>query len=93
MAQVALRKCRDCPAEAAALVMRAYETSLRVSVELLDPSWPEIVRLARAHDLSAYDASYLQLALALHLPLATLDKRLGQVADKLGLRAIPAAVG
>jgi predicted nucleic acid-binding protein len=43
--------------------------------------------LARENRLSAYDASYLQLALTLRVPLATLDKRLGQVAESLGVRA------
>jgi len=47
-----------------------------------------VVQLARAHGLSAYDASYLQIALALRVPLATLDTRLGKVADKLGIRAV-----
>lgn len=32
--------------------------------------------LARSHDLSAYDAAYLELALRAQLPLATLDKNL-----------------
>ena len=91
MAQVALRKCEGCSAETVTLVLRAYETSLRVPVQLLEPCWPDVVRLARAHGLSGYDASYLQLALSLRLPLATLDKQLGRVADELGIRAAPKA--
>jgi predicted nucleic acid-binding protein len=35
-----------------------------------------VARLAIKHDLSAYDAAYLDLALREHLPLATLDKKL-----------------
>ena len=46
--------------------------------------------LARSHRLSACDASYLQLALALRLPLATLDKRLAQAAEELGIETRPA---
>lgn len=36
----------------------------------------QIITLANRHGLSGYDASYLGLALAEKLPLATLDKRL-----------------
>ncbi|RBP14271.1 putative nucleic acid-binding protein [Roseiarcus fermentans] len=39
-----------------------------------------VLRLARAHALTAYDATYLALALAERLPLATLDKRLAKAA-------------
>ena len=39
-----------------------------------------IFRLAGKHGLSAYDASYLSLALADSVPLATLDKRLAAAA-------------
>jgi predicted nucleic acid-binding protein len=55
--------------------------------------WPQVIELARAHDLSAYDASYLQIAVALNVPLATLDQRLGKVADRLGIRAAPRGAG
>ena len=37
-------------------------------------------RLARAHNLSFYDAAYLELAHRLALPLATLDRRLAAAA-------------
>lgn len=39
-----------------------------------------ILPLARAHDLSAYDATYLELAHRQHAPLATLDTRLRKAA-------------
>ncbi|TXH72151.1 MAG: PIN domain-containing protein [Thiothrix sp.] len=44
----------------------------------------ELISLARTHQLSSYDATYLALALREKLPLATQDKRLRQVAEKLG---------
>ncbi|WP_426239734.1 PIN domain-containing protein [Pararhizobium sp. DWP1-1-3] len=39
-----------------------------------------MIGLARAHQLSAYDAAYLALAITEGLPLATLDKKLRQAA-------------
>ena len=45
----------------------------------------ETIRLARAHNLSAYDAAYLELALRLVVPLATLDQRLDTAARAAGV--------
>ncbi len=42
--------------------------------------------LARRRTLSAYDASYLELALRLGIPLATLDVRLREAAQAEGVR-------
>ena len=44
-----------------------------------------IMALARKRQLSAYDASYLELALRLHLPLATQDRRLRSAAKAEGV--------
>jgi predicted nucleic acid-binding protein len=43
------------------------------------------IALARQHHLSAYDAAYLELAMRLGLPLATLDNRLVVVANTCGV--------
>lgn len=44
-----------------------------------------LLERARALDLSAYDASYLDLALRIGLPLATLDGQLRQAAGLVGV--------
>lgn len=44
--------------------------------------------LARAWDLTAYDAAYLELAVRKSLPLASLDKALLKVAKKIGVAAL-----
>ena len=48
---------------------------LRVRVDR-EPEESAILRLARTHGLSVYDASYLELALREAIPLVTLDAQL-----------------
>ncbi len=43
------------------------------------------VSLARTHELSAYDAAYLELAIRRGLPLATLDDKLKAAAQAVGV--------
>jgi predicted nucleic acid-binding protein len=43
---------------------------------------PLVSSLSREHDLTIYDACYLELAVRLHLPLSTLDKQLVGTLDK-----------
>ena len=54
---------------------------------VVEHEWPErvmkdLLALGRAHDLSSYDASYLDLAIRKDCPLATLDKKLIKAAKK-----------
>ncbi len=44
------------------------------------------LQLARRYKLTAYDASYLELALRLNLPLATLDEHLQKAMIKAGVK-------
>jgi predicted nucleic acid-binding protein len=44
------------------------------------------LQLARRHKLSAYDASYLELAVRRGFPLATLDEDLQRAAKKAGVK-------
>ena len=48
----------------------------------------ETLNLARRYKLSAYDASYLELALRLGLSLATLDSDLSNAATRTGVRVV-----
>lgn len=54
----------------------AAASALRLRVDREPVSMPELDALAARHGLSAYDASYLELALRRGLPLATQDKAL-----------------
>ena len=46
----------------------------------------DTLQLARRYKLSSYDASYLELALRLGMPLATLDEDLLKAAKKAGVK-------
>ena len=45
-------------------------------------------QLSRTHGLSSYDGSYLDLAVRLGIPLATLDARLGDAAREAGVELL-----
>lgn len=49
------------------------------------PLSADLLTLAREHDLTAYDAAYLELARRLSLPLATLDRKLQTAARNAGV--------
>lgn len=64
---------------------------LRIEIEAgiaLDTLGQKTLALALAHRLSAYDASYLELALRRGLPLATQDKRLADAAEAAGIELL-----
>jgi predicted nucleic acid-binding protein len=48
-----------------------------------------VLDLARTHRLSAYDASYLELAMREGLPLATQDDDMRAAAEAAGVRLVP----
>lgn len=49
------------------------------------PDSATLLRLARTHRLTAYDALYLELSIRQQHPLATLDRRLGAAAKAEGI--------
>ena len=62
---------------------------LRIRVDR-EPEESAVLRLARAHRLSVYDASYLELALREAIPVATLDDQLTAAAIAEGSTLIGA---
>lgn len=53
-----------------------------------DVAWSTIVTLALAHELTTYDAAYLELSQRRALPLATLDRPLARAAVGLGIAVL-----
>lgn len=53
--------------------------------------WGEVLEIAHTHGLSAYDATYLELAIRMQLPLATLDRALAAAGHAAGVTVPTAA--
>jgi predicted nucleic acid-binding protein len=51
-------------------------------------AWNDTMSLARGHNLSAYDAAYLELAIRRGVPLATIDGKLKLAAKAVGVRLL-----
>lgn len=73
---VAERRKRLSQADGARFIALVNNLPIVVDQESPDRMLKEIVALAREFKLSTYDASYLDLAMRLGLPLATQDKSL-----------------
>ena len=81
------RRQRSTEAQAAQWLIYLGFLPIAVDDETNNRAWGEVLSLARAHRLSAYDATYLELALRRGLPLATLDDRLKAAASAVGVPA------
>ena len=73
---VAERKKRLGEADSTRFIALLTELPIIVDQELPERMIKEIFALARKHNLSSYNASYLDLAMKKGLPVATLDKNL-----------------
>ena len=58
---------------------------ISIDTETVSQAWTTTNRLAEQHQLTIYDACYLELAQRLELPLATLDSDLRKAAKALGI--------
>jgi predicted nucleic acid-binding protein len=81
------RRKRSTQADTIAWTGFLKSLSVEVDGETTARAWTDILSLARAHNLSAYDASYLELGLRRGLPLASLDDQLKAAASAVGVAA------
>lgn len=49
----------------------------------------DVIKIARMHKLTTYDAAYLELAMRLGATLASRDQSLCQAARKIGVKTLP----
>ena len=62
---------------------------IEIDGETADRAWNETLAVADRHDLTVYDAAYLELAKRRGLPLATLDQALAHAARQEGVEVLP----
>ena len=85
----AVRRRRIMPGDSAAMLSFLSALPISTDSEGVARAWRETQSLAQIHDLTAYDAAYLELAMRTGLDLATLDADLRRVAKAVGVRAVP----
>lgn len=79
------RRKRSTEAQAAAWLGILEQLAIEVDGGTASHAWGSTLALARSHNLSSYDASYLELAMRRGLPLATLDGKLKSAAQAVGV--------
>ncbi|MEM9676461.1 MAG: type II toxin-antitoxin system VapC family toxin [Pseudomonadota bacterium] len=74
----------------ASVLLQLEALGMSVDSESETHVWSETLALADAHNLTIYDAIYLELAKRKSLPLATLDKNLSRAAHEAGVQVFKA---
>ncbi|MGH2371235.1 MAG: type II toxin-antitoxin system VapC family toxin [Chloroflexota bacterium] len=82
---VGQRRRRLTEAQATSFVHHLQALPITVDDGALAAPWGAVLALGRHYGLSAYDATYLELALRQGLPLATLDAQLRAAATQAGV--------
>ena len=81
---MAERRGRIDAAQLAEFVALVRDLPVAIDQETPQRALDEVLALARAEKLTTYDASYLELAMRLGVPLATQDRELRHAAVRLG---------
>jgi len=85
---MAQRKRRITVADSARFLDLLRSLPIRTDEETSRRAWTEILPLAARLSLSAYDAAYVELAIRLDAPLATLDTHLMRAAKRAGIEIL-----
>lgn len=88
--QSGVRRGRLSPHQRDRLLALLADLDIRSDMDTDRYAWNGTLRLSERYRLSLYDAAYLELALRLALPLATLDAELRTAADAVGLQVLGA---
>ena len=87
---LAERRRRITPADIAEFITLVEALELEVHHEADSRALGDVLGLARREHLTAYDASYLELAMRLGVPLASKDRELCDAAERVGVTVIRA---
>jgi len=85
---LAERRHRITAADSAQLIDLISALEILIDEEAPGRAFAQVLDLARSERLTAYDATYLELAMRIGLPLATKDNDLGAAAQRLGIELV-----
>ncbi len=83
--RMAAKRRRLASSDPAKIIARIRNQPIEIDPETIVRGWAEIPALADKYELTTYDAAYLELAMRLELPLATLDQDLARAAREAGV--------
>lgn len=83
--RMAVRRRRLAPGDPPQILERIRNQPIDVDSETFVRAWLETPALAERHNLTTYDAAYLELAMRLDVPLATQDGELARAARTVGV--------
>jgi len=69
-------------------ILAAFEMSQKIGVKLLPIRIHDAMKIAIKFEIYAYDAFYIQCCLESKLPLISLDNRMCEIAEDLGIRVL-----
>jgi predicted nucleic acid-binding protein len=85
------RNKRITPARASEFIALIEELPIVIDERTPNFALSSVLELSRRQQLSAYDASYLELAMRRGVPLATKDNDLARAANHMGVILLPTA--
>jgi len=69
-------------------ILRAFDLSQRIAVRLIPVKIHDAIKIALRFNIYAYDAYYLQCCIENKLSLISLDDRMCDVAENLGIKVV-----
>ena len=87
--QVAVRRKQIDAAYRDRCIQKLQRLPIEVDPETDKQAWSATLQLSERHNITVYDAAYLELALRCGIPLATRDQRLARVASEAGGKVLP----
>jgi predicted nucleic acid-binding protein len=82
------RRKRLSAAQVTTVLQRISVLPIAIDIIQIDAVFGKILSVARQHQLTEYDAAYLELAVRERLPLATLDNGLRRAARNAGISLV-----
>jgi predicted nucleic acid-binding protein len=79
------RRRKLAPETRRAMMMDLSKLPIQIDAESIEQTWPKSLNLAERFQLTMYDATYLELAQRMKLPLATLDAALIRASAQCGV--------